>query len=143
MDKDEFRARVAELAIIQDAKITKAKDKSRAADEIHEVVYDQEIIEISSEDNPTLSFDLIKLKPISKLCELPNCGKIVDNQIIEYRHVQTPQPHWRIRCENCQCYLHPDGETLIDDSRQVYAIEYQWVRNGGKLNPTCSMGKTK
>lgn len=133
MDKNEFRARVAELAIIEDAKLPKVNDKARGADEVHEVIYDKQLVELSAEENPTLNFTLVSVKPISKLCEFPTCGKVVANQVIEYRHAQSPRPHWRTRCDNCMKYLHPDGESLIDDSRQVHAVEYAWIKNGGTL----------
>lgn len=44
-------------------------------------------------------------KPVTKPCE--DCGKTVTNRREEVRLVQTPQPHWRKHCKNCNHTYNP------------------------------------
>lgn len=75
-------------------------------------------------ENDTLGFDLVKIKPQNKLCEL-GCGEIVTDQVIEKRLADYPKKHWKTRCKNCQLYLTPDGEGLVK-STEINAYYIKW-----------------
>ena len=68
MDKDEFRKRVEELAVIKDKKLkplNPARAKTRIVqieDEFGELI---EVEEIEPRENKTLGFDLIAIKHLS------------------------------------------------------------------------------
>ena len=112
MDKDELKRRVAEVAVIKDIKPAKSGAHNRFTTEIVvEVDEFGEEYEVEREitDNPTLGFELVKLKPIERPCDL-GCGKIVTDQVIEQRMAITPFKHFRTRCRNCSRYLSPNGK---------------------------------
>ena len=73
---------------------------------------------VEIKENPTLGFDLVKLKDKHSICQL-GCGEVVTNQVIERRLATTPKKHWRTRCKNCDRYVGPDGQTFIKASHAV------------------------
>jgi DNA polymerase III epsilon subunit-like protein len=85
-----------------------------------EVRYKGEWIEVGKDLNPTLGFDLKKLKPQPRLCEL-GCNKIIDNQVIEKRLLTYPEKHWRTKC-SCGKQLGPNGEILKDNNHAMSAF---------------------
>ena len=62
-------------------------------------------------DEPETDLDLqfVKLNPIITDCEL-GCGVIVKGQVIQKQMMFYPEPHWRIKCVNCQQCIHPSGK---------------------------------
>jgi hypothetical protein len=78
-------------------------------------------VPVEIKENPTLGFDLVKLKDKHSICEL-GCGEVVTDQVIERRLATTPKKHWRIRCKNCDHYVGPDGETFIKGSHAVQLV---------------------
>ena len=116
MDKRKFREFIESVAEIK--VVTPTKDQYGSADGIY-MQGDVEV-EITQDDNPTLGFKLIKVKPISKLCEM-GCGLIVDNQKIECRLSEYPKPHWKTKCSNCGKYLAPNGVDLLEDANKAQA----------------------
>jgi hypothetical protein len=120
MNPKEFRQRLEELAVLKDRKPIKSPNYRPAIEYITEVDEDGEEYQVPVQitENPTLGFDLIKVKEQHKVCEL-GCGEVVTDQIIEKRHAMTPKPHWRTRCKNCDCYVSPDGLGFIKGSHAV------------------------
>jgi len=120
MDPNELRQRLEQVAELKDRKPIKTASHRPAIEYITEVDEDGEEYQIAVEikDNPTLGYELVKVKDQHKLCEL-GCGDIVANQITERRFVRTPQPHWRTRCKNCDHYVSPDGKGFIKGSHAV------------------------
>ena len=126
MDKNEFRARLEAVAVIKDKKPPRSPNSRPAIEYITEIdelgeEY-QRAVEIK--DNPTLGFELIKLKEQHRLCEL-GCGDVVTNQVIERRHCESPKPHWRTRCGACNAFVSPTGEEFI---RGGHAIQQAYLR---------------
>lgn len=109
MKEEEFRARVAELAEIEDIKVPEVSYRSKKEeDELGDL--------FPPGENPTLGFELKKLKPNAKLCEL-GCGEIVDNQIIQHKMYTFPVTHWRTKCMTCNCTLSPDKKGFLEDTK--------------------------
>ena len=129
MDKEEFKRRVAEVAVIKELKPAKTAEHNRFATEIViEVDEDGEEYEVEREitDNPTLGFVIVELKPVDRPC-VWSCGKIVTDQKIESRLAISPHPHYRARCTNCSMYISPKDGTFVDSyqyGRDLYAVKY-------------------
>ena len=127
MDKEEFKRRVAEVAVIKDIKPAKSGAHNRFTTEIViEVDDDGEEYEVEREitDNPTLGFALVELKPVDRPCAW-SCGKIVTEQKIETRVAMPPFPHYRSRCNNCGLYQSPIDGKLVDSyqfGRDFYLV---------------------
>jgi hypothetical protein len=132
MNPKEFRQRLETLAVLKDRKPTKSANHRPAIEYITEIDEDGEEYQVPVEitHNPTLGFELIKVHDQHKICEL-GCGEVVTNQIVEKRYGQTPKPHWKTRCKNCDCYVSPDGEGFIKGS---HAVQNAYARyfNGQK-----------
>jgi hypothetical protein len=120
MDKNEFRARLEEVAVLKDLKPARTANYRPAIEYITEVdeLGEEYQVPVEITENKTLGFELVKVKDQHKLCEL-GCDKIVPNQVIERRLATTPKKHWRTRCRNCDCYVAPDGVGLIKGSATV------------------------
>ena len=134
MDPNELRQWLEQVAELKDRKPVRTASHRPAIEYITEVDEDGEEYQIPVEvkDNPTLGFDLVKVKDQHRLCEL-GCGEIVTNQIIEKRHVITPKKHWRTRCKNCDCYVSPDGKGFIKGSHSVqHAFARYFNEESGK-----------
>ena len=111
MNDKEFKTRIAELADIEDIKVPVVNIRSKKQEE--------ELADLFPPgENPTLGFELKRLKPQARLCEL-GCGDIVENQHIEYKKYEYPVTHWRTRCTTCECTLSPDGKGFIEGTVQV------------------------
>jgi hypothetical protein len=143
MNKDEYRRRLEELAIIKDIKPVKtAMHNRRAIESVTEYDEDGEPYEVFKEvtENPTLGFELVKIKDRIDSCEL-GCGVIATNQVIEKRFCSHPVPHWRTRCANCQKYVSPDGKQFINGGAQIVREFVKFFKQQGidipneKTNP--------
>lgn len=127
MDKEEFKRRVAEVAVIKDVKPHKSPEHNRFAREtVIEVDEDGEeyLVEREITENPTLGFVIVELKPVDRPC-VWSCGRIVTDQKIESRLAFTPHPHYRARCTNCSMYISPKDGTFVDSyqfGRDLYAV---------------------
>jgi len=120
MKKELFKSFIEQVAEIKE--LTPKKDPNiRQSEELEDQVrVGDEWIPLTNKSNPTLGFKVVKLKEQHRLCEL-GCGDIVSNQVIERRLAHTPQKHWRTRCNNCGCYVSPDGKGFIEGAHQVQA----------------------
>lgn len=122
MDKNEYKKRLEELAVIKERKPAKSAQHNRFAKEIiteiDEETGEEYEIEVEIKDNPTLGFDLVKIKDRIALCEL-GCGEVVSNQIVEKRYCEFPVKHWRTKCKNCDCFVSPDGRGFIKGGAQI------------------------
>ena len=120
MDKKQFKQFVESVAEIKD--LTPKKDPGIRLDNDAEDTcrVGDEWIEITAKSNPTLGFKFIKLKDVHRECQL-GCGDMVSNQVVERRYALTPQRHWRTRCQNCGCYVSPDGKGFIEGGHQIAA----------------------
>jgi hypothetical protein len=144
MNKDEFRARLEQVAELKDRKPIKSANHRAAIEYITEVDEFGEEYQMPVEitDNPTLGFDLVKIKDQHRSCEL-GCGDIIPNQIIEQRYCETPLPHWRTRCNTCKRYVSPDGEGFVSGGHAVQVAYTQYFRVEGcekpKPKPICAV----
>lgn len=123
MNPKELRQRLEQVAELKDRKPAKSPTHNRLAKEIViEVDEDgtEYEVEVEITENNTLGYDLVKIKDQHRLCEL-GCGEIIANQVIEKRFARTPVAHWRTRCQNCDCYVSPDGLGFIRGGHQIQA----------------------
>lgn len=127
MDQNELRLWLEQVAELKDRKPSRTANHRPAIEYVTEVDEDGEEYQVPVEikDNPTLGFELVKIKDTHRLCEL-GCGEIVTNQVIEKRHAMTPKSHWRTRCKNCDCYVSPDGKGFIKGS---HAVQHAFARH--------------
>jgi hypothetical protein len=138
MNKDQFLSRLNQVAVLQ-----KIKPKSnpplskRVAPPVVELDPDlddeqQEPLELFGPgDNPTLGYELVKIKPVLRACDL-GCGDSIVDQVVERRYCTAPVPHWRTRCKTCGYYLSPDGKYFIDGA---HAIAAEYVKYFNKQKP--------
>ena len=126
MDNKQIKDFVQSVAEIKELK--PVTDGSRPPDDATEVLYNGEWIEVSQKTNPTLGFKFIKLKDVERECML-GCGDMVVNQKVEKRFVFTPIRHWRTRCANCQCYVHPNGKEMIQGAHLVQATYLKYFNS--------------
>lgn len=124
MDKKVFRQWLESVAEIKDRKPVKTANHSRFLKEVI-VEIDAETgeefeVEVEIRENPTLGFDIVKLKSQPKICEL-DCGKVVCGQVIERKVAMYPKKHWVTRCVSCGCYVSPDGKSIIKGSSAMQA----------------------
>lgn len=142
MDKKEFRQRLEELAILKDRKPLKSANHRPAIEYITEIDEDGEEYQVPVQvnENPTLGFELVKVKDRVTVCEL-GCGDVVTNQLIERRYCQTPIPHWRTKCSTCGCFVSPDGQGFIEGG---HAIQSAYMRyfNGQAVRPELEPNQT-
>ena len=123
MDPLEFKQRLEEIAIIQEIKpvgINNCKKRFELVIEIDQDGNETEVEVPIPIENQTLGIEIIKLKPITKLCEM-GCGKVIPNQKLEKRMSVYPVPHWKTKCCNCGKYLAPNGIDLLEDSHRAQA----------------------
>ena len=126
MNNKQIRDFVESVAEIKQLK--PVTDGSRPPEDATEVFYNGEWIEVGPKTNPTLGFKFIKLKDVERPCVL-GCGNQVTDQKIERRLVFTPVRHWRTRCANCQCYVHPDGVSIVKGG---HAIQAEFLKHFNK-----------
>ena len=107
MNKDKFRQLLEEFAEVKDKVPEGYRGKYPEEYEVYK--QDDKYVKISRADNPTLGIEVTKLKDHFTVCEL-DCGQVVKNQIIEKQRMAYPEPHWRIKCRNCQNCIHPSGK---------------------------------
>jgi hypothetical protein len=132
MDKFKFRQRLEELAEIRDRKPGKSPTHNRLAretvTEIDELTGEEIEVEREVTENPTLGFDLVKVKDRAAVCEL-GCGDIVTNQLIERKLATYPHKHWRTRCATCDHYVSPDGLGFIRGGHSIQQAYIVYFRN--------------
>lgn len=131
MDKKEFRKIIEQMAVVKDMSLPpgpRAKRVTRI--EVDEFGEEIEITEVENQANPTLGFELVKLKDQIALCEL-GCGDVVTNQLVERRICSGPKPHWRTQCKTCGCYLSPDGEYFVRGAHAIAAEYVKWFNASG------------
>lgn len=132
MDKKKFQEYINQVADVEYLKPVKTPG-IRLDNNANDIVrYGDEWVALTAKENPTLGFKFKKLKNSIKPCEL-GCGEMVENQIVEKRLATTPKTHWRTRCNNCGCYLSPDGEGFLKGGHAV-AAAYLKFFNGMKIN---------
>lgn len=126
MDKNELRKKLEQVAELKDRKPSRSPNHRLAIEYITEIDDEGEEYQIPVEikDNPTLGYEIVRLKDQHKLCEL-GCGEITTNQVIELRHAVTPKKHWRTRCKTCDKYIAPDGKGFIKGS---HAVQHAYAR---------------
>jgi hypothetical protein len=124
MDRKTIKEFVEQVAEIKEAKPVRVphirqdsvpEDGEVPEDDRNLVWYKDQWIDLNLENNPTLGFKLIKLKPVERLCELNHvgCNDIVADQRIEKRLYRHPINHWRTRCANCDRYVDPEGTGFV------------------------------
>jgi hypothetical protein len=139
MDAQQLKELIKQVAEIKERKPTVNPSIRPAMETVIEIDEDGEEIEVERriEENPTLGFELIKIKPVERMCQL-GCGDIVADQVIERRFAEFPKAHWKTRCKNCGCYLTPDGLGFVDNSstiQQMYIKHFRDQDAVSKVNP--------
>lgn len=134
MDAEQLKQLIKTVAEIKELKPTVNPGIRPAMETVIEFDEFGEEVEVERriEENPTLGFELVKLKPVERPCQL-GCGEIVCDQVVERRFGETPKPHWKTRCKNCGCYLTPDGEGFVDNSSTIQQMYIKHFREESAL----------
>lgn len=122
MDNKKFEEQLNSLAELKPKKPVKNAGFRVDENSGGEVRWRDQVISVNEHENPTLNYQLVKVKHEPKLCDL-GCGDIVINQVIEKRFCLTPQKHWRTKCNSCGLYLTPDGKGFANG--QNIAVAYR------------------
>ena len=128
MDKEKLKEFVLQVAEIKELK--PVTTPTMRLDDTHQndVRVGDEWVHINKDTNPTLGYKFVKLKDNYRACEL-DCGKIVNNQVIEKRLATHPELHWRTRCKNCGSFIGPDGESLIEGGHNIQAAFMNYFKS--------------
>ena len=131
MDKHILKEWIKTVAEIKDIKPSRSPQHTRLAveilTEVDELGEEHTIVREVTE-NPTLGFQLVKIKDQHKLCEI-GCGDIVTNQVVEKRLCFNPEKHWRTRCATCGKYISPGGQGFIEGAHLVASEFIKYFKN--------------
>ena len=116
MDQNTFRSLVEQVAQIRDGAGKNSggrpvQPRRVVVTETDEFGEEYQVERIEDGVNPTLPFQIHKLKPVHALCTI-GCGKIVQDQVVHKKLHPNPQPHWRTHCVKCQIWLGPQNQLL-------------------------------
>lgn len=128
MDRAKIKQFVESVAEIKELKPTTSPDIRLDDTHQNDVRVGDDWVHINKDQNPTLGFKFVKYKDNYRACEL-GCGEIVNNQVIEKRLNTHPELHWRTRCNNCGCFVGPDGVELIKGGHQVQSAFIRYFRS--------------
>lgn len=104
MDQNEFIKRLSELGQVKE--LTPKTDRNiRMPDEPVDLYRHGQEFEIDRKSNPSLGYEF-KLIKEKRPCE--DCGKKVEDRVINIQKYSTPVPHWRRRCTACGFTQNPD-----------------------------------
>lgn len=119
MDPELFRKKLEEFAELKQAKVPRAAGRAEATE--------PEIIErggqtfaIHLKDNPTIGWEIKKLKPHVAVCE--DCHDVVEDRLVEIKRYQFPQEYWRKNCKTCSMSQNPYTGKFDIESRKVFYI---------------------
>jgi hypothetical protein len=105
MDPELFKKRLEEFAELKQAKVPRAAGRAEATQEPEIIERGGKSFAIHLKDNPTLNWEIKKLKPHIAVCE--SCHDVATDRRIEHKLNETPYKHWRSRCTACEMYKHP------------------------------------
>lgn len=80
---------------------------------------------IDTKKNPTLGYKF-EPTPITELCE---CGKVVQNRVVEHKVIGTPVKHWRERCATCNRTRNPLTGKFDLSGTQAYAAYIAYFKD--------------
>lgn len=124
MEDKQFEEKLLELAELKPKKPAKSPNFRVDENSGGEVRWRNQIIDVNEDQNPTLNYQLTKVKSQERPCSL-GCGDIVKDQVTEHRWNLLPQPHWRTKCTNCNLYLSPDEQGFLAPQQ----IHEAWKRH--------------
>jgi len=133
IDKQKLRELIEQVAEIEDVSPRSTTDVRYPEVDDNEIIIDGEEVVLNKQFNPTLGFELLKLKPVERLCEL-GCGKIIPDQKIERRFYTTPARHWRTKCVACGLWELPDKTGFVDSRscQNAHVVFFHQIRNRDK-----------
>jgi ssDNA-binding Zn-finger/Zn-ribbon topoisomerase 1 len=111
MDNELFLKRLSELAELTQVKVPRTGNLREASDD--NVVWRQgQPVLIDKKNNPSLSWQVKKLKTQAKTCE--DCGQMVKDRRVTKSHYTFPKSHWRQQCWGCNKVKDPEtGEYTV------------------------------
>jgi hypothetical protein len=140
ISKEKLRELIEQVALIKDLKPKTSSEVRLDNTDQNEVIYDGEEILINKEVNPTLGFELVKIKPVERVCEL-GCGRIVPDQKIQKRMYMNPIKHWRTRCDSCGLWQKPTKDGFVES--RVCQNEYTVYFNRFRTQESIKKVETK
>mgnify|MGYP000075922725 CR=1 FL=1 len=134
MNKELFLSQLQAVAVMKKVKPKTCVPMSKrvakpVVEDLDEDTDDEPVFD--PDDNPTLGYELVGLKPVLRACEL-GCGDTIAGQVVEKRYCTGPVPHWRTRCRTCGYYVSPDGKYFVDGA---HAIAAEYVKYFNKQKP--------
>lgn len=130
MDDKKFEQLLSQYAELKERRPVKSAGFRVDENSGGEVRWRDEIVAVNEKQNPTLNFEIKKLRPIQKACML-SCGDVVTDQVVEYRMLTYPEIHWRTKCNACKLYVSPDGKGFIEPHvvNEAYRRHFQDKKN--------------
>ena len=104
MDPELFRKKLEEFAELKQVKTPKTA-AIRESDGPETVFRGGAEFSVEADNNPTLNWEIKKLKPHIAVCE--DCHDVTTDRRIEHKLNDTPYKHWRSRCTACEMYKDP------------------------------------
>jgi hypothetical protein len=129
MDNELFVKKLKELAQLKQVK-TPGGPAIRMPDDPEPVWRNGKEFIVSKDNNPTLTYEIVRMYPIVKDCE--DCGKeSVSDRSVQRKLSSFPQNHWRVSCSHCKMNQHPEtGEFSIPNNIvNVFFHRYYSIRN--------------
>lgn len=124
MDPKEYRRRLEELADIVPIKVK--NHKGRNPDEPIVVHRDGEEILIPEDNNHTLAYQVKRLKNDVRKCD--DCNKKVKNRTTTKKKYSYPLAHWRLMCNNCNMFQHPETGKFCLVGVATQNVYTQWLK---------------
>lgn len=128
MDQKKYREILETFGEVKVIKVPKNGDR-RESDEVEQVKYQGQMIEIGRDNNPTLTIALKRLhcQDQERICD--DCGLVVKDRRTERRVCTFPELHWRETCATCHKTRHPISNEFTLDSRQAVNVYREHLNN--------------
>jgi hypothetical protein len=119
MDPELFKKRLEEIAELKQAKVPRAAGRAEAT-EPEIIKRGDQTFSIDLKDNPTIAWTIKKLKPHVAVCE--DCRQVVENRLVEIKHYDLPNGHWRKNCKGCNKSQNPYSGKFDVDNKKIFHV---------------------
>lgn len=127
MEHEEFLYKLRQLATIKPNGVPKSGNV-RQAKEPCEIDRHGKIINITLDNNPTITWVVDKIKQTQTECE--DCGKCLTKpRRVTKQIYQVPELHWRHHCQNCNCTRDPETKEYKLTGVNIHNRHLQYFKN--------------
>lgn len=120
MKNELFIKRLRELAEVKPRKAPRSAGVRESSEPEPIFRAGQEFV-ITKDNNPTFTWEIVKLNPIVKDCE--DCGQEgVTDRVVQKKIATYPVHHWRETCNNCRMCRNPATGKFDIPTTQINAF---------------------